>query len=106
MTEVPDSVMFPLPKGLPAMGRTRRFCQVSMFVTLLEDVTVNVTCVGFTLSGIIPLLILLLMFFVSWFGSPLILIVGNGQHVVAKTKPAGTLRMMVPVPTSPECCSL
>src|SRR5882724_1606399 len=105
MTEVPDLVMLPLANGLPAMGRTRRFCQVSLFVTLLEEVTVNVTCVGFTLSGIIPLLTLLLMFFVRVLGSPLILMVGNGQHVVAKTKPAGTLRMIVPVPTSPECCS-
>src|SRR5258705_882847 len=43
----PLTVRLPLASGLPAAGRTRTFCQVSLQVTplALELVTVNTSCV-------------------------------------------------------------
>src|SRR5438874_1208266 len=101
----PDFVMLPLANGLLAVGRTRMFCQVSVFGTVLLELTVNVSCVEVTVSGVVPPLALLLMFFPE-VGSPSILRVGSGQQDVSKMKPAGTFRMIVPVPTSPPADSV
>jgi hypothetical protein len=76
-------------------------CQVSVFGTVLLEETVNVSWVEVTVSGVTPPLALLLMFFVE-LGSPSILMVGSGQQFVSKMNPAGTFRMMVPVPASPD----
>src|SRR5882724_10000491 len=106
MVEVPDLVIIPSANGAPAVGRTRRFCQVSVFGTVLLAVTVNVTCVEVMVNGITPPLILLLMFFKREAGSPLILIVGIGQHDVSKMNPGAAFRMIVPVPTFPLMLSV
>src|ERR687887_2585970 len=47
---VPDRVKLPVAKGVPAVGRTRTFCQVSLQVTPLRLllVTVKVSCVVVT----------------------------------------------------------
>src|SRR5262245_56636569 len=47
MVAVPLRLRLPLAKGVPALGRTRIFCQVSLQVTplALEPVTVKTTCV-------------------------------------------------------------
>src|SRR5215467_13642360 len=44
---VPLRLKLPLTSGVPAMGRTRTFCQVSLQITplALEAVTENVSCV-------------------------------------------------------------
>src|SRR6266478_4346487 len=90
----PDFVMLPLASGLTAVGRTRMFCQVSVFGTVLLELTVNVSCVEVKVSGVTPPLTLLLMFFEE-LGSPLIIRAGSGQQFVSKMKPAGTFRMIV-----------
>src|SRR6266571_7112446 len=45
--EVPPKVRLPLANGVPAVGRTRTFCQVNLQVTpmALDAVTVNTSCV-------------------------------------------------------------
>src|SRR6266550_2581421 len=102
---VPLAVRLPLASGLPAAGRTRTFCQVSLQVTplALELVTVNTTCVlvidviatGVPLAR--PLMLLpLLPEPVSRVGN----IVG-AVPPVSNTKPAGAFRRIVPVPTFP-----
>src|SRR3990172_10577878 len=50
IVDVPLLVIFPLASGVPAVGRTLRFCHVREFVTplLLALVMVNVTCVDVT----------------------------------------------------------
>src|SRR5258708_20312718 len=47
---VPLRVRLPRASGVPAVGRTRTFCQVKVLVTplLLELVTVKVSCVEVT----------------------------------------------------------
>src|SRR5882724_8524265 len=47
---VPPRVRFPEAKGVPAVGRTRTFCQVSLHVTplMLGLVTVKTICVLLT----------------------------------------------------------
>src|SRR5438094_4636381 len=49
MIDVPDLVILPNPKGVPASGRTRTFCQVSLQVgPELAMETVKVSCVELT----------------------------------------------------------
>src|SRR3954468_12317479 len=47
---VPLRVRLPLASGVPAVGRTRTFCQINVFVTplLLVLVTVKISCVEVT----------------------------------------------------------
>ena len=56
--QVPDSVILPLARGLPAVGRTWIFCQVSvlppLLLLLLLDVILTVNVVGVTTTGIVP----------------------------------------------------
>src|SRR5688572_22455471 len=96
---VPLRLRLPLASGVPAVGRTRTFCQVRVQTTppLLGTVTVKVSCVAFIdeIARELPLLTPL-MFFEA---APLELIRTVGAvPPVSKMKPAGALRMMVPVP--------
>src|SRR5262249_30151341 len=99
---VPLRVRWPLTSGVPAVGRTRRFCQVSLQVTLLalELVTVKTICVVVTddMGTAVPLApLLILLAFVPVPVRRVITTVGAGLPV-SNTNPAGTLRIMVPAP--------
>src|SRR5215470_5860172 len=97
---VPLRLRLPTARGVPAVGRTRTFCQVKVLVTplALELVTVKVSCVEVTelIATDVPLETPLILFLEE----PVIFTVG-AVPPVSKTKPAGALRMMVPVPTLP-----
>src|SRR5215470_4760611 len=62
---VPLRVRWPLTSGVPAVGRTRIFCQVSLHVTLLalELVIVKTICVVVTddIATAVPLATLLIL---------------------------------------------
>src|SRR2546425_7490914 len=57
MPAVPDLVMLPLAKGVPAVGRTRTFCQVNLFFSLLLllAVMVIVMLLAVTVAGMVEL---------------------------------------------------
>ena len=102
---LPLTIRLPLAKGVPAVGRTRTFCQVSLQVmppTLLL-VTVNTNCVGVTevIATAVPLDTLLMLLFA--FPLPLSRVTKTVGAVppVSKVNPLGAFKMMVPVPTSP-----
>src|SRR5215472_6486199 len=94
-----------MANGVPAVGRTRTFCQVNLQVTplALELVTVNTSCVLVTevIATAVPL------------ATPLTLLpllpepVNRVTNIVgavppeSNTKPAGGLIMMVPRPMLP-----
>src|SRR5262245_810258 len=103
---VPLRVSVPLAKGVPAVGRTRTFCQVRVqrIPPLLGPVTVKVSCVEVTdvMATEVPLATAL-MFFED--DPPVILTVG-AVPPVSNTNPVGALRMMVPVPTLPLAFSV
>src|SRR4051794_28575917 len=102
MTDVPAEVMLPLASGVPADGRTRRFCQVSEQVTpaLLAEVMINVRAFVVTvvratdvplatpliLKELVPLPPTRVMSTVGW------------TTLVSKLNPAGALRTTVPTP--------
>src|SRR5439155_25956264 len=102
--DVPVLVILP-PDSVPDEGRTRRFCQVNVFAAELVDVMVNVICVDVTelTASEVPLAVLLM--FLPLLLSPLMRTVG-AVPPVSKTKPVGTLRMIVPLPASPEAVSV
>src|SRR5213594_3165622 len=106
MVAVPVRVRLPLAKGVPAVGRTRTFCQVSVQRTppLLGPVTVKVSWVDVTdvIATEVPLATALMFLELD---PPLIRTVG-AVPVVSKTNPAGALRMIVPVPTLPLAFSV
>src|SRR5437870_2595486 len=96
MLAVPVRVRFPLASGVPAVGRTRTFCQVSeQTAPLLGAVTVKVSCVDVTdvIATEVPLETPLMFLEAD---PPVILTVG-AVPAVSKTNPAGALRMIVPV---------
>src|SRR5213594_2242856 len=97
---VPLRVRLPLASGVPAVGRTRTFCQVSVQVAppLLETVTVKVSYVVVTelIANELPLVAPLIVLEAA----PVEVIFTVGAvPPVSKTKPAGALRIIVPVPT-------
>ena len=100
--EVPELVMLPDARGVPAVGRTRTFCQVIVFGVppVLLDEMVNVSCVEVmdVMANDVPLTALLMFF--ELVGSPVIFTVG-AVPPVSNTKPEGALRMMVPTPALP-----
>src|SRR6516164_2394274 len=102
MVAVPLRLRLPVARGVPAVGRTRTFCQVSVQTTppLLGRVTVKVSCVVVTelIARELPLVAPLI--FLEDEPVEAIFTVG-AVPPVSKTKPAGALRMMVPVPTLP-----
>src|SRR5678815_4967998 len=107
---VPPRARLPLANGVPAVGRTRTFCQVSLQVTplALELVTVKTRCVLVTevMAIAVPL------------ETPLILLAEPPEPVtrvtrtvgavppVSKRKPAGAIRVIVPRPTLPLAFSV
>src|SRR6266567_4626572 len=102
---VPVTFRLPLASGVPAVGRTRKFCQVNLHSTLLALglVTVNVIWVAVTdvIANDEPLLTPLML--LPAFPPPLnrsILTVG-AVPPISKTKLLGAFRIIVPVPTSP-----
>src|SRR5438045_3089414 len=103
---VPPRVRLPLASGVPAVGRTRTFCQVSVQRTppLLGTVTVKVSWVEVTdvIATAVPLETPLMFLEAD---PPLILTVG-AVPAVSKTKPAGAVRVIVPVPTLPLAFSV
>src|SRR5437899_757735 len=101
MLAVPVFVILPEAKGVPAAGRTRTFCQVSvqglppellleMVMVRFEDVTVTVMVD----PSAKPLMFLLAL------PPPFIRTVG-AVPLVANTNPLGAFSIIVPVPTSP-----
>jgi hypothetical protein len=86
---VPTRLRLPPAKGVPAVGRTRTFCQVNVLVTplALELVTVNTSCVLVTelIATDVPLETPLILFLEE----PVIFTVG-AVPPVSKTKPVGT----------------
>src|SRR5438552_16505579 len=102
---VPLTVRLPLASGLPAAGRTRTFCQVSLHVTplALELVTVNTSCVLLieVIATAVPLdTPLMLLPLLPEPVSRVTNIVG-AVPPISNTKPVGALRRIVPVPTLP-----
>src|SRR5262249_13606242 len=97
---VPLRVRLPRARGVPALGRTRTFCQVKVLVTplALELVTVKVSCVEVTevIATDVPLETPLILFLEE----PVIFTVG-AVPPVSKIKPLGAFKMIVPVPTLP-----
>jgi hypothetical protein len=102
---VPVTLRLPLASGVPAEGRTRKFCQVNLQRTLLRLVLVTVKVIWVVVTVVIatdePLLTPLML--LPELPPPLnrsILTVG-AIPPVSKIKPLGTFRSTVPVPTSP-----
>ena len=102
---VPLRLRVPKASGVPATGRTRTFCQVSLQVTplALELVTVKTNCVLVTevIATAVPLAKpLMLLPLLPEPVSRVTNIVG-AVPPVSKIKPMGALRKIVPVPTLP-----
>ncbi|MHB8667911.1 MAG: hypothetical protein ACYC7B_10415 [Burkholderiales bacterium] len=100
---VPDFVMFPLARGELAVGRTRTFCQVREFFTLLlvEDVTVKVSAVAVTLVIATEVPDATPLMFLALFPKPEVRVISTVGAVppMSKLNPAGASSTMVPVPT-------
>src|SRR5262245_54288199 len=107
---VPPRIRLPLASGVPAVGRTRTFCQVSLQVTplWLVLVTVKTTCVLLTevIATAVPLETPLML--LPALPEPEIRVIRTVGAVppVSKRNPAGALRVIVPVPTSPLAFSV
>src|ERR1043165_2791961 len=102
---VPLRVRVPLAKGVPAVGRTRTFCQVNLQVTplALEAVTVNTSCVLVTevIATAVPLATPLMLFPLLPEPVSRVTNIVGAVPPVSSTNPAGALRMIVPGPTLP-----
>src|SRR5262245_27900220 len=102
---VPLIRRLPLTNGVPAVGRTRTFCQVSLQLTplILELVTVKTSCVLDTevIAAVPPLKTPLML--LPELPEPVSRVTNTVGAVppVSNTKPAGALTMMVPAPTLP-----
>src|ERR1051325_3272006 len=102
MLAVPVRVRLPLAKGVPAVGRTRTFCQVREQVTpealLLVTVNVNWLAVTEVIATEAPLETPLIL--PEEPPEPVIRVIFTVGAVppVSNTNPAGALRMMVPLP--------
>jgi hypothetical protein len=107
---VPLIRRYPLANGVPAVGRTRTFCQVNLQVMplALEAVTVNTSCVLVTevIATAVPLATSLML--LAELPDPVNRVTNIVGEVppVSKIKPAGALTIIVPVPTSPALFSL
>ena len=102
---VPLRVRLPLASGVPVVGRTRTFCQVreQVIPEALEAETVNTSWVLVTevMAAAAPLERSLML--LAELPEPVNRVTNTVGAVpaVSKTKPAGALRTMVPVPTFP-----
>src|SRR5439155_17340517 len=107
---VPVTFSVPIARGVPAVGRTRTFCQVSEQVIplwlLLATVKVSCDCDTEVIAMAVPLLAPLML--LAWEPLPFSLAITTVGAVppVSKTKPLGAFRMIVPVPTSPVAFSV
>src|SRR5437879_343772 len=101
MVEDPDLVMLPVANGVPAVGRTRMFCHVSLhgLPPELLPVIVTVRFVVVTVTAMVAPLVSPLIFLLA-VAPPFINTVGAGA-LVAKMNPAGQFSTISPVPTSP-----
>src|SRR6266853_3655585 len=101
MLAVPVRARLPAARGVPAVGRTRTFCQVNVLVTplLLVLVTVKVSCVEVTevIATDVPLETAL-MFLAAL--PPVIFTVG-AVPPMSKLNSLGAFRTIVPVLTLP-----
>src|SRR6266568_102668 len=106
---VPVLVILPLTRGLLAVGRTRRFCQVSEQVTavLLALVTVNViwVLVREVIATEVPLATPLMLLPLAPLPVRRVTKTVGAVPPVSKMNPLGALRMIVPVPTSAVAAS-
>src|SRR5262249_5817818 len=105
MAAVPLRVRLPLARGVPAVGRTRTFCHVSLQVTtvMLALVTVKVSCVLVIelMAMAVPLATPLIFALLLAVPVSRVMSMVGAVPAVSKTKPAGAFRIIVPVPTLP-----
>ena len=94
-----------MARGVPAVGRTRTFCQVRLHVTpfILELVTVKTSCVLVTevIAAAVPLARSLMLLAAPPEPLSRVIRTVGAAPAVSNTNPAGALSMIVPVPTSP-----
>src|SRR5262252_1883629 len=97
---VPVRARLPRARGVPALGRTRTFCQVNLQVTplALELVTAKTSCVLVTevMAIAVPLATALILPLELPLPVRRVTNTVGAVPPVSKTKPVGTLRMMVP----------
>jgi len=102
---VPLTFKLPLAKGVPAVGRTRAFCQVNLQVTplMLLLLTVNVICVLVTefMATEVPLETPLMLFPPPPLPLSLVIKTVGAVPPVSNIKPLGAFKSIVPGPTSP-----
>src|SRR6266542_2682482 len=101
MSAVPVLVILPEARGVPAFGRTRTLCQVSV-QGLPPELTLSMVIVRLVevlVTGMVDPLFKPLIFLLA-LPPPVIRTVG-AVPPVSNTNPLGTLRIMVPVATSP-----
>jgi hypothetical protein len=107
---VPEFVMLPDASGVAAVGRTRMFCQVRLFRTVpeLTSFTVKVSAVLVTVvkGTEVPDATLLMLLLLPPLPARRVTITVGAVPPVSKTKPAGALRTIVPVPITPVAVSL
>src|SRR6266487_3714170 len=105
MAAEPLRVRLPLASGVPAVGRSRTFCQVSLQVTPaeLELVTVKTICVVVreVMAAAVPLATPLMLAALLPLPATRVIRTVGAVPPVSKRKPVGALRMIVPVPTLP-----
>src|SRR5213596_2662846 len=102
MTEVPVLVRLPVARGVPAVGRTRTFCQVSEQVTplALAAVIVKVICEELieVMATAVPLLTSLMLLLPLPLPVSRVIKTVGAVPPVSNLNPAGALRIMVPAP--------
>src|SRR5436309_2254730 len=106
---VPVLNMLPLARGVPAVGRTRTFCQVSEQVTplALAAVIVKVICEELieVMATAVPLLTSLMLLLPLPLPVSRVIKTVGAVPPVSNLNPAGALRMIVPAPASPLAAS-
>ena len=109
MFAVPVIFKLPPARGAPALGRTRTFCQVSPQVMplalLLVTVKTNWVVVTEVISMAVPLVTPLMLLPLLPLPANRVMSTVGAVPLVSKINPAGTFRMIVPVPTLPLACS-
>src|SRR5438093_3935963 len=102
---VPPRIRLPLARGVPAVGRTRTFCQVNLQVTplILELVTVKTICVLVTEVIATAVLLATSLMLLPALPEPVTRVISTVGAVppVSNRNPVGAVRVNVPVPTSP-----
>jgi len=107
---VPEEVRLPPASGVPAVGRTRRFCHVNEQVTppLLAEVTVKVRFVGVmaVIAAAVPLATPFRFNVFAPLPPARVMSTAGSAAFVSKMNPAGVLKMIVPAPTLPLSISV